>query len=866
MLINQTTFTPDAASSVIAIPDSASGVLVPVSAEQVAGTMRDGNDLVVILKTGGRIVISDFYDTSNVEARELVLRDPENGAVFEVSLDTDGAMTGVEPRTLSDIAEMFSATPAELAAYEAAYAADADALSDGDHVARLSTQGANGGVNPVFLIGGLAAVGAVAAIVLLSDDDDDENTAQADNNTQDGTEPEAAEAQAAALEKIDAWADDHISDPDAAPSVEDYRVAGVTGVTSDTLIAVNDAVADANRGGADTTVEVQALASPVIAKITAKNKIDAWAEDQSNEDNAPTLADYKDSGVDGVEEANLDAVNDAVAAEDSPVENLQGIVDGVIALDKIADWAEDSEGGDANQEPTVEDYAEAGVEGVTSDNLDAVNAAIAEAERDAADTTAEVQGIVAGVIERDELAEKQAAALSKITDYADDHNTNDPPSVQDYRDAGVTRVTDDNRTDVNADVADLAAEDVDTTAEVQAIVDNVVGLRAGGTVSFESEEFGVDLDLRTGAASAVGGDVGDIDLDRDLKGINNIIGTQFNDIILGNANNNRLEGGDLEDEIYGLAGNDELYGGANDDIIQGGAGDDLLSGGLGADFLGYTIDSNGDRFPHIEAGNDTLIGGPGGDELDGGDGDDTASYADSPRHVNVDLTRSLPQGRGGDAQGDSLIDIENLIGSVGPDRLTGDIKDNVLTGLDGNDTIIGNEGEDTLNGNAGNDRLVGGDGNDTLNGGEGGDRLQGNNGEDKLRGGDGNESGGMLGLFGGGGDDRLMGEEGDDLMRGDAGSDRFFFIDGEIGNDTISDFDPADADEKLVFARSEYADYNALLNSGDLRGTAYSNGVPTSTIIVRDDSTITLNGVRPNAAMNEDNFQFVPDVVVEFYA
>ena len=84
-----------------------------------------------------------------------MLRDPSDGAPFEVTLDPDGAMTGVEPRTLSDIAEMFSTTPAELAAYEAAYAADADALSDGDHVARLSTQGADGGVNPVFLIGGL---------------------------------------------------------------------------------------------------------------------------------------------------------------------------------------------------------------------------------------------------------------------------------------------------------------------------------------------------------------------------------------------------------------------------------------------------------------------------------------------------------------------------------------------------------------------------------------------------------------------------------------------------------------------------------------------------------------------------------------
>ena len=54
------------------------------AAEAVERTYRDGDDLVVILVTGGRLVISDFYDTATAESRDLVLRDPNNGTILEV--------------------------------------------------------------------------------------------------------------------------------------------------------------------------------------------------------------------------------------------------------------------------------------------------------------------------------------------------------------------------------------------------------------------------------------------------------------------------------------------------------------------------------------------------------------------------------------------------------------------------------------------------------------------------------------------------------------------------------------------------------------------------------------------------------------
>jgi Ca2+-binding RTX toxin-like protein len=113
-------------------------------------------------------------------------------------------------------------------------------------------------------------------------------------------------------------------------------------------------------------------------------------------------------------------------------------------------------------------------------------------------------------------------------------------------------------------------------------------------------------------------------------------------------------------------------------------------------------------------GNDTLVGGAGGDLLDGGTGIDTANYATSAAAVQVDL---LGVNTGGAAQGDILVSIENVTGSIFGDRIKGNGGGNVLTGLGGNDTLEGRGGDDTLLGGNGNDHLDGGAGDDSMNGG-----------------------------------------------------------------------------------------------------------------------------------------------------
>ena len=96
-----------------------------------------------------------------------------------------------------------------------------------------------------------------------------------------------------------------------------------------------------------------------------------------------------------------------------------------------------------------------------------------------------------------------------------------------------------------------------------------------------------------------------------------------------------------------------------------------------------------------------LKGGGGEDTLNGGTGIDTAAYNQSAAGVNVFLITGT--GFGGDAEGDELNSIENLIGSSYNDQLWGDNGVNVLKGENGDDTLKGYGGEDTLLGGNNND-------------------------------------------------------------------------------------------------------------------------------------------------------------------
>ena len=189
------------------------------------------------------------------------------------------------------------------------------------------------------------------------------------------------------------------------------------------------------------------------------------------------------------------------------------------------------------------------------------------------------------------------------------------------------------------------------------------------------------------------------------------------------------------ENLYGSSYDDTLIGNNSDNDLNGQIGNDTLKGGGGADQL------------HGGAGNDTLMGGVGADQLFGGDGIDTADYSTSWTEVEVSLFNHTAYS--GEAAGDQLTGIENLVGSAYDDWLTGDGGANELWGLDGNDHLAGGGGDgDVLHGGDGDDWLIGSFGSDTLFGGAGTDNLQGSGGNDILDGNDGDDI-----LAGGPGDD-----------------------------------------------------------------------------------------------------------------
>jgi len=225
-------------------------------------------------------------------------------------------------------------------------------------------------------------------------------------------------------------------------------------------------------------------------------------------------------------------------------------------------------------------------------------------------------------------------------------------------------------------------------------------------------------------------------------------GTSANDLMQGRA-------GALADQLDGGAGNDVLSGGAGDDVLRGGDGDDVIEGGAGADRI--------DGGAH-SAATVTNFG-------------DTARYVRSAAGVQVDLRNTTGGQAGGDAAGDVLTGIENVVGSQFGDTLTGDAGDNRLFGLDGNDVISGGDGSNVLVGGSGDDTITGGSGVDTVDGGDGVDVIDVAGGNDLVQAGAGNDR-----VYGGAGDDQLLGGSGDDRLEGGIGAD---VLQGEEGNDTL---------------------------------------------------------------------------------
>ncbi len=220
-----------------------------------------------------------------------------------------------------------------------------------------------------------------------------------------------------------------------------------------------------------------------------------------------------------------------------------------------------------------------------------------------------------------------------------------------------------------------------------------------------------------------------------ITGINNIVASNFNDLIMGNSNANIIDGAGGVDRIFADAGND------------------------------YITASSLSR-------------------IDGGEGVDTLDFSKEIANLSLTLTNG--------AIGASISGIENIIGGAGNDFINGDSFSNVLNGGGGNDIIVG-LGNDIVNGGDGNDILIvdlniqslsGGNGIDTINFSAVMESMTlslGNNGALSVN----SLSTSVIGIeniIGGAIGDVIIGNDGDNIIDGGNGSDRII---AGAGNDTI---------------------------------------------------------------------------------
>jgi Ca2+-binding RTX toxin-like protein len=297
---------------------------------------------------------------------------------------------------------------------------------------------------------------------------------------------------------------------------------------------------------------------------------------------------------------------------------------------------------------------------------------------------------------------------------------------------------------------------------------------------------------------------GNVGQDR-VSGMASVRATEFGDQLFGSNDNpsgpspftllgrfESFEGMAGDDLIFGQGGLDRAsYSqsptGVKVDLAAGVATEDGFGGvdtlfgveGVrGSSFDDMLIGDDNDNFFEPHRGNDMV---------DGAGGEDLLFFGGLGSGVTVNLLTGVIIHANGDRG--TVMNVENLEGGGGFDRLNGDHGDNDIAGGDFNDRLVGRSGADRLFGGEGRDGLFGNSGDDILFGGAGRDGLAG--------------AGGMDVLIGGADRDNLTGGE---------DSDTFVFAPGS-GIDVIRDMEIGV--DKIDVSAFGFADFDAVLAATD---------------------------------------------------
>ena len=390
---------------------------------------------------------------------------------------------------------------------------------------------------------------------------------------------------------------------------------------------------------------------------------------------------------------------------------------------------------------------------------------------------------------------------------------------------------------------------------------------AGDVLSYESSDAGVTVNLTTAKASsghAAGDTIATVETDHDgdadtddptdeieVSTFENITGSMHNDTLTGDHRFNVLKGGGGDDTLRGGGEADHLIGGPGADMLDGGSSletednpeteeDESVQHidwavyrgameGVMVDLstgMGTGGEAMGDTLVNIELvwgsmHDDTFIASNGADYIHGDNGSDTVSYEASELGVTVTLEGQT------DTLGETGPAVDDLKTAIATDPVSPTEDDPNTNGaagdrLGGIENLTGSAQADELTGNDEANTLMGGGGDDDLDGGGGDDTLMGGDGDDTLNG----NSGANM-LMGGAGDDTITGGSDADTINGGAGDDD---LNGGGGDDTFvfSPMDGAgDSDAILDWNAGDQIDLKAFgLTAEQLTGAIELRGSP----------------------------------------
>jgi hypothetical protein len=432
---------------------TANAYLAPV----VTGNSDSTSELQAVADAVNALLLAaDGSDNNNANLTQ---------AQFQI-LGATSIDSAVEVSLLNDVLDMQSATSVDTPAKLAALAQTVSGVFD--LAAGLSP-------NPALSASALSAIGitgvtadnlaAVLAAIAASADDGSGVNTLAELQT---LIANAISAYNSAVSTIGAF-----TGSNTAPTTSTYTAAGISGVDSSNLAAINGAIAALPSGATDAGLEIQTVVDAYTRVLDAADGNGTNTPDLSTADLTAlqliSIASPTPTAEDNAESALLISVIGArpSSAVDTYGE-LQTLANSVTALINSSVTGTPAA-------LSVQDLSALGLTGVNSSNLSAILNAIASASLGNIDSLTDLQAIVNNALAA------QAAALSTLVGYANS-NSGTAPAESVYTSAGVTGLQG-NATLLAAVNTSLASTTITgplvaTPAEVQTLVDAYAAILA----------------------------------------------------------------------------------------------------------------------------------------------------------------------------------------------------------------------------------------------------------------------------------------------------------------------------------------------------------------------------------------------------